>query len=559
MTTKINVIRCKTINPNDRQTVRTTMMIRKKMYLALFCLMTVLLIQSAYMIYQSSRIHETSIKIANTIEPILFKNYELKIAVIQVQQWVTDISATRALDGLNDGIEVAGENYDIAVNLLNELSVLDTANSDFYTQMLPTLENYFNTGKLMANAYIDEGPEGGNKIMPMFDDAAAAITDQVEQVMTLSRERSLQNLSKQTDDASAIETIVYSFSVLFLLALVALYFLTSKGLLKPLDAMMKMANDLAHGEGDLTKRLNESKQDELGITSHHINSFITKTQAVIKTVSVTIKDLSETSDLLQDSAQKTKHDMAAQLKETEQTASAMNELTVSSKEVAQYTVDASNETTVVNEHIESGMNICNSATIQMAELSEKMTSAQQVVKRLGDDSANIGAMLEVIVAISQQTNLLALNAAIEAARAGEKGRGFAVVADEVRSLAGRSQASTQDIQNIVNRLRENVEEVVTVFAVSRDNANQSHSKVEALTHSLSVIAENVKNISQMNEQIATATAEQNQVVSEVERSIVNISSVSNSNAVNIESVSSTGQTLKNNVLDLNKLVSQFKY
>jgi len=535
------------------------MMIRKKMYLALFFLMTVLFIQSAYMIYQSSRIHDASIKIADTIEPILFKNYELKIAVIQVQQWVTDISATRALDGLNDGIEVAGENYEIAVNLLQELSILDTDNSDFYQQMLPTLENYFKTGKSMANAYIEQGPAGGNKIMPAFDDAAAAITEQVEQVMSMSRERSTQNLSEQTVNAEAIERSVYAFSILFLIILSAFYLLTSKGLLKPLDAMMKMANDLAHGEGDLTKRLNESKKDEIGITSHHINSFITKTQAVIKTVSVTIKDLSDTSDLLQNSAQKTKHDMAVQLKETEQTASAMNELTVSSKEVAQYTVDASNETAVVNEHIVSGMSICNSATVQMADLSEKMTSAQQVVKRLGDDSANIGAMLEVIVAISQQTNLLALNAAIEAARAGEKGRGFAVVADEVRSLAGRSQESTQDIQNIVNRLRENVEQVVEVFAVSRDNANQSHNKVEALTDSLSIIAENVKNISQMNEQIATAAAEQNQVVSEVERSIVNISGVSNSNSINIESVSSTGETLKNNVLQLNKLVSQFKY
>jgi methyl-accepting chemotaxis protein len=323
--------------------------------------------------------------------------------------------------------------------------------------------------------------------------------------------------------------------------------------------MTHMANDLANGEGDLTKRLSEARKDELGITSMHINSFINKTQAVIKTFSQTIDELSDTSGVLQNSAQKTKLDMNKQRNEIEQTASAMNELTVSSKEVAQYTVSAASETTVVNNHIDSGMNICKLTTSQMAELSDKMSAAQEVVKRLGDDSANIGAMLEVIVAISQQTNLLALNAAIEAARAGETGRGFAVVADEVRSLAGRSQESTQDIQNIVKRLRENVNEVVSVFSVSKQNADQSHSKVQELTNSLNVIAENIKNISQMNEHIATAAAEQNQVVFEVEQSIVKISDASHSNTNNIESVSMIGETLKNSVMELNKRIRQFKY
>jgi methyl-accepting chemotaxis protein len=535
------------------------MTIRRKMYLVLFCLATVLFVQSTFMVYQSNRIHTASIKIANTIEPILFKNYELKIAVIQVQQWLSDISATRAMDGLNDGIEVAEENRQIAVELLKELITLDSPNANFYKNMLPTLDNYFNTGKKMATAYIEQGPAGGNKIMPDFDAAAEAITTQVEEIMEMAKTRSHTNLNKQSDYSAQIESSIYFFSFLFLLTLIAIYILTNKGLLKPLDAMTHMANDLANGEGDLTKRLSEARKDELGITSMHINSFINKTQAVIKTFSQTIDELSDTSGVLQNSAQKTKLDMNKQRNEIEQTASAMNELTVSSKEVAQYTVSAASETTVVNNHIDSGMNICKLTTSQMAELSDKMSAAQEVVKRLGDDSANIGAMLEVIVAISQQTNLLALNAAIEAARAGETGRGFAVVADEVRSLAGRSQESTQDIQNIVKRLRENVNEVVSVFSVSKQNADQSHSKVQELTNSLNVIAENIKNISQMNEHIATAAAEQNQVVFEVEQSIVKISDASHSNTNNIESVSMIGETLKNSVMELNKRIRQFKY
>ncbi|WP_298943138.1 methyl-accepting chemotaxis protein [uncultured Psychromonas sp.] len=535
------------------------MTIRKKMYVALFCLVAVLFIQSAFMIYQSNRIHKASILIDKTIEPILFKNYELKIAVIQVQQWLTDISATRAQDGLNDGIEVAEENYDIAVRLLSELTQLDDKNAQFYQKMLPTLNNYFTTGKRMANAYIEQGPSGGNQIMPQFDDAAAAITDQVESIMKIAKLNSQENLNKQTTDSSLIETSTYLITAIFLFVLVLLYLMTSRGLLKPLDVMTNMADDLANGEGDLTKRLNESKNDELGITAHHINSFIKKTQTVIKAVSETMKELSDTSDSLQNSAQKTQSAMEMQVKETDQTATAINQLTATSAEVSQFTIDASNETESVNEHIITSMTICTATSKQMADLANKMSSAEDVVKRLGDDSANIGAMLDTISGISDQTNLLALNAAIEAARAGESGRGFAVVADEVRSLAGRSQESAQNIQTIVNRLRENVEEVIDVFTTSRDNATNSHSKVEALTASFGVISENMKNINQMNAQIATATTEQNHVMSEVEESIGNISTVSHSNKNNIEVVHTTGKRLKTNVTELNKLLEQFKY
>lgn len=535
------------------------MTIRRKMYLVLFFLVTVVIFQSAFMLYQSDRIHKASINIANTIEPILFKNYELKIAVIQVQQWLTDISATRAMDGLNDGIEVAEVNRQVAIKLLSELAIIDYDNATFYKDMLPTLENYFITGKAMANAYIEFGPEGGNKIMPNFDATAEAITTQVEQVMSMARERSEKNLSKQSENSAKIKSSIYFLTFLFLTVLFIIYIMTLKGLLKPLDSMKNMANELANGEGNLTKRLSESNNDELGIASLHINSFIKKTQDVIKTVSETIKELNQTSGSLQDSANDAKNNMHIQLCEIEQTTNAMNQLTASSKEVAQYTVDASNETIVVNEHIENGINICKTTTLQIGELSKRMSSAQEVVKRLGDDSANIGGMLDVIVAISQQTNLLALNAAIEAARAGETGRGFAVVADEVRSLAGRSQESTQEIQDIVSRLRENVGEIVNTFSVSKENAEQSHSQVEELSASLNVISKNIKNINQMNTHIASATAEQNQVVSEVEKNIVKISEASNSNANNISKMNSTGENLKADVIELNKLVRQFKY
>jgi len=535
------------------------MNIKNKLYIALFALLIGIIIQSAVMTYESNRINKLSLSIKEVSEPIVAKNYQLKIAIIQVQQWLSDISATRAQDGLNDGIEVAEENYNIAKTLLNELMSLDQENSNFYKNMGPTLDQYFNTGKRMANAYIAEGPSGGNKIMPEFDDAASAITEQVEEILTLATQRSETSFNQQTDYIGTIQLTVYIISGLFFLIFLALYIIVNTGLLKPLHNMSVMAENLAHGEGDLTKRLDQSRSDEFGVTSSYINSFIEKTQHTISTVNDSINQLNSTADILQQSASTTKEGMTIQLREADQAASAMSEMAASSKEVAEYTTNAAISTKAVSELVENGKKDSESTVQHMSDLVDKMHTAEQVIDRLGEDSASIGQMLDVIISISEQTNLLALNAAIEAARAGELGRGFAVVADEVRSLAGRSQKSTQDIQTIVNRLRHNVEEAVSVVKVSSEFANESMLSVEQVKQSLEDVLVNITEVNHMNIQISTAAEEQSHVAAEIEQNIINVSDAANANSADIETVYTTGTSMKENVVQLNILLGKFKF
>ncbi len=535
------------------------MNIKTKLYLALSCLFAGMIVQSSFMAYQSHRINETSISIGMKIEPILFKNYELKIAVLQVQQWLSDISATRGLDGLNDGIDVAEENYNLASSLLSELEILDSQNSRIYQDMKPVLDDYFQTGKAMAKAYIEGGPALGNKLMAGFDGTAEAISNKVEAVMLLAKKRSDEAVKRQITYTEKIQNAVYVIGIIFVLILVGIFIMFNKILLHPLDKMKLLAQDLSHGDGDLRKKLDASRKDELGVTSGYINNFVDKINETVHAVHDTSRALGDSANTLKDAATETHENMAAQLRETEQAATAISEMTVAAKEVAQLTNTAANETDSISALAAASSAGSEASATQMTELVQHMDTAQQVVSRLGEDSTSIETMLEMISGISEQTNLLALNAAIEAARAGEQGRGFAVVADEVRSLAGRSHKSTEDIREIVVVLQRNVQEAIKVIKTGGDFANQSLDTVHDVKTSLDEILLSVDKINQMNIQIATATEEQSHVAAEVEQSIFNISEVSNTNIRSIETVNATESKLSRKVDELDSLLSKFQY
>lgn len=535
------------------------MTIKGKMLVSLCLLALGLFSQSIVMSNQSNKIHHADIEIREHIEPTVYKNYELKIAVIQIQQWFSDISATRGLDGLNDGIDVATENYVLAKDLLNQLTQLNPENASTYRGILPTLENYFNVGKKMANAYIEFGPEGGNKVMAEFDAAAEAISSKVDGLMDKAKLASSQQSQQQTRSIETIELTVYTSGVIFLILLLFLVFSIKFWVLNPLDAMSIMAKNLAIGDGDLTQRLDDARADEIGTTASYINQFIEKTQHTIRSVSASIETVNQTAIQVQQSAHSTKEQMTVQVRETEQAASAVSEMAVSSKEVAQYTTHAASSTVSVVESLKVSNANSNQMSATIVELVDKMKLAQSVIERLGEDSKSIGTMLDVITGISEKTNLLALNAAIEAARAGEQGRGFAVVADEVRSLAGDSQQSTKKIQSIVEHLHNNVSEAIQVIQVGGNVANSSLISVNEVKQSLAKISADIAEVSNLTTQISAATEEQSAVALEIEENIIKVSDVANSTAANLEDVDRKGELLQSTVKELSSHLKRFKF
>jgi methyl-accepting chemotaxis protein len=207
---------------------------------------------------------------------------------------------------------------------------------------------------------------------------------------------------------------------------------------------------------------------------------------------------------------------------------------------------------------QDGRNVMLHTLKTIEALAQEVENSAQVISRLSEDSTQIGSVLDVIRGIAEQTNLLALNAAIEAARAGDQGRGFAIVADEVRTLASRTQASTLEIQSMIERLQTDASNAVKAMQQGQVQAQQGLSQAAQAENALQTISQSVTRINDMNIQIATAAEEQSSMAEEINRNIVNISQSADATAEGAKQTASAGDELAKLAARLQNLVGQFK-
>ncbi|MCK4865922.1 MAG: methyl-accepting chemotaxis protein [Gammaproteobacteria bacterium] len=376
----------------------------------------------------------------------------------------------------------------------------------------------------------------------------------------VDKQRTLIESESQSLLSFVSGTKVFVYTMLFVgLALgLSLAWAVSFMITCPLNTAVTAMKDISEGEGDLTRRLEVSGTDEIGQLALSFNGFITKMQDVIREVTASTSQLSAAAEEMSMITGETRTGVQRQQSETALVATAINEMSSTVHEVASNAETAASGASQADSQAEKGKQIVSSTVSSIRTLATEVETAATVIAQLEKDSESIGSVLEVIRGIAEQTNLLALNAAIEAARAGEQGRGFAVVADEVRSLASRTQESTQEIRQMIERLQKGSRDAVTAMQSGQEQAQQTVEQASQAEESLSEISSAIAQINEMNAHIAEASRQQGEVVEEINKNIVNISQVADDSAGGADQLSTASQEMANLAVNLESQVAHFK-
>ncbi|WP_313107077.1 methyl-accepting chemotaxis protein [Stutzerimonas nitrititolerans] len=335
--------------------------------------------------------------------------------------------------------------------------------------------------------------------------------------------------------------------------------LVARGIVRPIRVAVDAMRDIAAGEGDLTRRLEERGRNEVAELGQAFNQFAEKVRRLVSEVAGSTSQVAAAAEGMSAITDEFNRDVAQQRHEIEQVATAMNEMTATVQDVARNAAQAAASAQAADREAQQGQQVVHETVSSIESVSVEVEHTARAIQRLEADSQSISAVLEVIRGVAEQTNLLALNAAIEAARAGEQGRGFAVVADEVRTLASRTQQSTLEIQQVIEQLQSGARNAAEVMHRGRAQVDSSVLQAQQAGSSLTSITSAVASISDMNIQIASAAEQQSAVSDEISQNVVNINQVADRVTEAAGQTAQASSQLAHLAAGLQSLVGQFKY
>jgi methyl-accepting chemotaxis protein len=374
----------------------------------------------------------------------------------------------------------------------------------------------------------------------------------------LSRARTVAGeiQSEAASDVSGAITTIFLVVLISIGLAVGIAMVTVRSITIPLAKVNEILGVVA--SGDLTKRLDDKAQDEFGDLARNCNQVITNLRQLIQGIISRSTQLAAASEQTSAITVETTTAIREQKSQVTQAATATTEMSSTSQGVMQSSNDALAEIKNADSEAERVKVISENNKQTILQLSKEVDQASTVINKLHKDSASIGSILDVIRGIAEQTNLLALNAAIEAARAGEQGRGFAVVADEVRSLASKTQASTQEIQAMIQVLQTGAHAAVEAMNKGKKQAENCVTQTEVAAQALESITNAVHLAHDMSEQISHAAKEQNQVSNEISHLLESIVTIAEQTASGAEQTSQSSHEVARLAEELRQSVDQFK-
>lgn len=365
----------------------------------------------------------------------------------------------------------------------------------------------------------------------------------------------LTNLEKEF---AHLRNLILVFCLVSIVLVVLLVYVIGGSIVKPVQEVTERMKDISQGEGDLTRSLPETGQDEVTRLARYFNEYTDKMRQSLLGIRENINALTQQAELVEASSQNSNTQAATQNENMLQVAAAMEEMTTQINEVSHNADSAEKSTSSAQGNVQNGALVVDSTVQDIRSLTSDIESVSNVVTELAAQTDSIGAVLDVIRGIAEQTNLLALNAAIEAARAGEQGRGFAVVADEVRTLASRTGQSTDEIQAMIEKLQSNAKNAVDAVKVSQaassktvDNAMQANQNLKDADRLMSEIAGTSSEIAKATEQQAEAANEANMRINE-------LSGAADSSLRTADELAAASQALRSSCLAIMDIANRFK-
>lgn len=378
---------------------------------------------------------------------------------------------------------------------------------------------------------------------------AAQVMERVDQAY-VAEDQSMQAELKKNS-----MLIIGSSALALLVGLIAAWVIT-RLIVAPLRSVIRVAQQIA--SGDLSATVEVTRRDEIGQLMQAMQQMGAGLSSIVSGLQAGIEQLASSAQSLSAVTEQTNLEVSSQKEETEQVATAMNQMTATVHDVARNAEEAAQAAQTADDKVESGQQVVRQSMARIEQLADSATSASSSIESLSAEIQNIGTVLSVIKSVAEQTNLLALNAAIEAARAGEQGRGFAVVADEVRALAKRTQQSTEEIERLVSALRSAAQSSVQQIQNSGELVKLAVSDALQTESALGSIAAAVSLIQQMNQQIAAAAEEQSSVAEEINRSVTSIRASADQSSLAMQGNAASSIELAQLGVELKGMVGHFR-
>lgn len=478
-------------------------------------------------------------------------------------------------EGLVEDKDLAQQYIDIAKNSYGDITVSDVFTEDDVLMISIVV----NRGENIADIYyldiddivyyLDAIALDGMFLELVDGNDSVLFSNQQESDITVAR-RPVEIMGKQWFLTGYIDNAFIEYSTkelnyeITIALLVSALVIAPLGLLimvvayKPVISLRNLILELGKGNGDLTQRLEVKSNDDFGKISNGINSFIMNLQAMMTEISQSTEANGKTIVQLNQQTESNQSLLVSHTHETEQIVSAISQMSSSANLVAQSAVEAAQLTHSADEEAKKSRDVVLNAVDSVSALVDRVELMAQSTTSMSLDVDKVSNILNVISEISNQTNLLALNAAIEAARAGEQGRGFSVVADEVRSLAARTQKSTEEINDVLAKLKTGTQAMVESMEETKESCQSAADNTGLVNSSLDMMAEKIAQVGELNDHIATAAEEQDAVTNEVSQNIMTIQKMIEKLNANGTATTDISQLLSASNHQLEELVGRFR-